>query len=138
MTTWVYLLIYLLFVINLPPLKVFDAERAVFRTASVINTDLKSSHTQKKNIFLFKKSKKKGFQHYLADTRSLKVLQYQYNVSTLYRRWFDVEEAKGLIGNFMWLSKIKHWKNSPIWDFRKKNHCTSMKKFTKMKFQICN
>ena len=62
MTTWVYLLIYLLFVINLPPLKLFDAERAVLRTASVINTDLKSSHTQKKKTFFsLKKVRKKGF-----------------------------------------------------------------------------
>ena len=59
MTTWVYLLIYLLLVINLPPLKLFDAEKAVFRTASVINTDLKSSHTQKKTFFSLKKVKSK-------------------------------------------------------------------------------
>ena len=40
---WVYLSTYLLFVINMSPLKLFNTESAVFRTASVKLIDLKSS-----------------------------------------------------------------------------------------------
>ena len=42
MATWVHLSTYLLFVINLSPFKLFNAESAVFRTASPKHTDLKS------------------------------------------------------------------------------------------------
>ena len=40
--TWVHLSTYLLFVINLPPLKLSNTESAALRTASVKHTDLKS------------------------------------------------------------------------------------------------
>ena len=40
--TLVHLSTYLLFVINLSPFKLFNAKSAVFRTASIKHTDLKS------------------------------------------------------------------------------------------------
>ena len=43
MATWVCLSTYLLFVINLSPLKLFNTESAFFRTASIKQTCLKFS-----------------------------------------------------------------------------------------------
>ena len=40
--TWVHLSTYLLFVIDLSPFKLFNAGSAVFKTASVKHTNLKS------------------------------------------------------------------------------------------------
>ena len=42
MTTWVHLSTYVLSVINFSSFKLFNAESAVFKTASVKNTNLKS------------------------------------------------------------------------------------------------
>ena len=42
MTTWVHLSTYVLSVINFSPFKLFNAVSAVFKTASVKNTNLKS------------------------------------------------------------------------------------------------
>ena len=54
MATWVHLSTYLLFVINLAPFKLFYTESAVFRTASVKYTDLKSP--RQRNTFFFLKN----------------------------------------------------------------------------------
>ena len=63
------------FALKLPSPKLFKAESAVFKTASVKNTDLKSPD---KEIFHFlikrKKKKKECFQVYLADTCCLTLL----------------------------------------------------------------
>ena len=50
------------------------------------------------------KTKKEWFQLYLADTQNLTMLQHQFDFETLYGRWIDVEETKGLMGNFIWWS----------------------------------
>ena len=47
------------------------------------------------------------YQLYLGDTRSLTLLQHQYAITKLYGRWIDLEESKGLMGNFIWCSKIQ-------------------------------
>ena len=49
MATWVHLSTYLLFIINFSPLKLLNAESAVYRMASVKHTDLKSPY---KKIYL--------------------------------------------------------------------------------------
>ena len=56
MATWVHLLAYLSFAINLSPFKLFNAESAVVRTASVKHTNLKSPDKKYTKI-LFKKKK---------------------------------------------------------------------------------
>ena len=47
------------------------------------------------------------YQLYLGDTRNLTLLQHQYDITKLYGRWIDLEESKGLMGNFIWCSKIQ-------------------------------
>ena len=59
MATWFHLLVYLLFVINLPPFKLLNAESTVFRTASAKNIDLKSPDKKHKFLFKIKKEKRK-------------------------------------------------------------------------------
>ena len=107
MKTWVHLSTYLLFVINLSPFTLSNAESTVFRTASLKHSYLTK---KKKYIFLFKKgkTKKEWFQLYLADTQNLTLFGHQHDVTTLYGRWIEVEEGKGLMGNFIWWGKTIH------------------------------
>ena len=49
MAIWVHLSTYLLFAIDLPSFKLFNTDSAVFRTASIKNTDLKSPDRQKQH-----------------------------------------------------------------------------------------
>ena len=46
------------------------------------------------------------YQLYLGGTRNLTLLQHQYDITKLYGRWINLEESKGLMGNFIWCSKI--------------------------------
>ena len=57
MATWVHRSMYLLFVINLSSFKLFHAESAVFRTASIKHTNLKS--TKEEIHFSLKKWEKR-------------------------------------------------------------------------------
>ena len=88
---------YLLFLNNLPPQKLFNVERIVFRTAPS-KISIWNPNTNK-YIFLFKKgeTKKEWLQLYLADTRNLTLLQHPY-VRMLYGRWIKAEGAKCLRG----------------------------------------
>ena len=105
MATWVHLSTYLLFVISLLHFRVFNAESA----ASLKHTYLE--FLDKKYIFFSKKREKKTkmewYQLYLGGTRNLTLLQHQYDITKLYGRWIDLEESKGLMGNFIWCSKIQ-------------------------------
>ena len=119
MTTWVHLSTYVLSVINFSSFKLFNAESAVFKTASVKNTNLKSLGKEIHfSLWKEERTKKDWFQLYLADTQHLTLFQHQYDVKMLHQRWIDVEEAKGSMSSFIWWRKTIHalltkWKEQP-------------------------
>ena len=53
MATWSYLSMFLLFIINLPSFNLFNTESAVFRTASIKHTNVKSPNGQEESFEVF-------------------------------------------------------------------------------------
>ena len=67
----------LLFLINLFPFKLFNAESTVYRTASILHTDLKFPDKEIHFSLVKKgKTKKEWIQLYIADTQNLTLLQH--------------------------------------------------------------
>ena len=84
MATRVHLSTHLLFVINLSPFQLFNAESSLQN--SFRQTYQFEIPKQKNTFFSLKKRKRKKevFQLYLVDTQNLTFLQPQYDVITLY------------------------------------------------------
>ena len=57
MATWSYLSTFLLFIINLLSFNLFNTESAVFRTASIKHTNLKSPNEQDESFEVFIKKR---------------------------------------------------------------------------------